>query len=118
MTDQADPATSPATENASEMHCAASGAAQSECKGCGRTFVQKRSWAVFCSPKCRNDFHGDQRRQEVIRKAAPELYEALVMVRNADEDCRRDGLQTISPAARAKIDASLHKAGYREPKPA
>ena len=42
--------------------------------------------------------------------AAPMMYEALVMVRDADEDCRRDGLPTIPPAARAFIDAAIAKA--------
>ena len=42
--------------------------------------------------------------------AAPELLEALEMVRDADEDCKRDGLQTIPTAARARIDAAIAKA--------
>lgn len=42
--------------------------------------------------------------------AAPELLEALTMVRDADEDCRRDGLPTIPAPARAVIDAAIAKA--------
>lgn len=42
--------------------------------------------------------------------AAPDLYEALVMVRDADEDCKRDGLPTIPGPARSKIDQALAKA--------
>jgi hypothetical protein len=42
--------------------------------------------------------------------AAPELLEALVMVRDADDDCRADGLPTIPPMARAKIDRVIAKA--------
>lgn len=42
--------------------------------------------------------------------AAPDLLEALKMVRDADDDCKRDGLQTIPPAARATIDAAIAKA--------
>ncbi len=38
------------------------------------------------------------------------LVEALEMVRDADEDCHRDGLQTIPAPARAKIDAVLKRA--------
>lgn len=45
-----------------------------------------------------------------IFAAAPELYEALEMVRDADDDCLRDGLPTIPPMARAKIDAAMWKA--------
>jgi hypothetical protein len=35
------------------------------------------------------------------------LREALEMVRDADEDRKRDGLETMPHAARAKIDAAL-----------
>lgn len=35
------------------------------------------------------------------------LYEALVMVRDADNDCRLDGERTIPQAARAKIDTAI-----------
>lgn len=39
-----------------------------------------------------------------------ELLAALEMVRDADDDCRRDGLPTMPDAARAKIDAAISKA--------
>lgn len=42
--------------------------------------------------------------------AHADLVEALEMVRDADEDCKRDGLPTMPPMARAKIDAALSKA--------
>lgn len=42
--------------------------------------------------------------------AAPDLLEALVMVRDADDDCRADGLPTMPQAARAKINAAIAKA--------
>lgn len=42
--------------------------------------------------------------------AATELLEALEMVRDADEDCKRDGFPTIPPIARAKIDNAIAKA--------
>lgn len=35
------------------------------------------------------------------------LRDALEMVRDADEDCHRDGLKTIPPIARHKIDTAL-----------
>jgi len=38
------------------------------------------------------------------------LVEALEMVRDADEDCKRDGLPTMPPIPRAKIEAALAKA--------
>jgi hypothetical protein len=43
-------------------------------------------------------------------KAHDQLCEALEMVRDADEDCKRDGLITMPPMARAKIDAALKRA--------
>lgn len=42
--------------------------------------------------------------------AAPEMLAALEMVRDADDDCRLDGLPTIPIFARAKIDAAISKA--------
>lgn len=42
--------------------------------------------------------------------AAPDLLEALEMVRDADEDAKRDGLPTIPATARARIDAAIAKA--------
>jgi hypothetical protein len=38
------------------------------------------------------------------------LVDALEMVRDADEDCKRDGLTTMPPIPRAKIEAALAKA--------
>lgn len=38
-----------------------------------------------------------------------ELLEALLMVRDADDDCKRDGLPTIPASARARIDAAIAK---------
>ena len=43
--------------------------------------------------------------------AAPDLLEALRMVRDADEDCRRDGMpRWCTDAARHAIDAAIAKA--------
>ena len=38
------------------------------------------------------------------------LISALEMVRDADEDCKRDSLPTMPPIPRAKIEAALAKA--------
>lgn len=46
---------------------------------------------------------------------APDLLEALTMVRDADNDCQLDGLPTIPRAARAKIDAAISKATGETP---
>lgn len=43
-------------------------------------------------------------------KAHDQLVEALEMVRDADEDSKRDGLTAMPPMARAKIDAALKSA--------
>ena len=50
-----------------------------------------------------------------LLSAATDLLEALTMVRDADDDCRRDGLPTIPHAARAKIDAAISKATGETP---
>ena len=42
--------------------------------------------------------------------AAPELLEALVMIRDADDDSGKDGLRRIPGAARSKIDRAIAKA--------
>jgi uncharacterized Zn finger protein (UPF0148 family) len=42
-----------------------------------------------------------------LKDQARQLLEALTMVRDADEDCKRDGLKTLPPAPRAKIDAAI-----------
>lgn len=42
--------------------------------------------------------------------AAPDLLEALIMVRDADDDCKSDGLPTIPSIARATINAAISKA--------
>jgi hypothetical protein len=44
--------------------------------------------------------------------AAPDLLEALAMVRDADEDCKRDGLPIMPSIPRATIDAVLAQAGW------
>ncbi len=50
-----------------------------------------------------------------LMAAAPDLLEALYMVRDADNDCHKDGLPTIPPAARRFIDTAIAKAEGREP---
>lgn len=42
-----------------------------------------------------------------LLKAAPQLLHALEMVRDADDDCHRDGLSTIPAPARRRIDAAI-----------
>ena len=68
------------------------------CIGIGNSLLNIDKVAV-CS-KC--DAH--------LIAAAPELLEALLMVRDADNDCLTDGLPTIPSMARAKIDAAIKKA--------
>jgi hypothetical protein len=42
-----------------------------------------------------------------LREQRDMLAEALEMVRDADEDCHKDGLTTIPKAARHRIDMAL-----------
>jgi hypothetical protein len=46
-------------------------------------------------------------RLEAANKRIKELEAVVEMVRDADNDCHKDGLQTIPPAARSRIDAVL-----------
>lgn len=51
-----------------------------------------------------------------LKLAAPDLLEALVMVRDADEDCLKDSLpRWCTPAARARIDRAIAKAKGEQP---
>lgn len=54
-----------------------------------------------------------QRAIASILAASIDTYRALEMVRDADDDCRRDGLPTIPPMPRSKIDAAIAKAEGR-----
>lgn len=63
--------------NSPETHLAEAGATQRSCKECGGLFTPRRAWADFCKNKCRNDFHGRERRKEAIRARSMEMYEAL-----------------------------------------
>ena len=46
--------------------------------------------------------------------AAPDLFHALEMVRDSDEDCKKDGLPTIPTIARHVIDKAIAKATGKE----
>ena len=48
-----------------------------------------------------------ERERDAERALADRLAGALEMMRDADDDCHKDGLQTILPVARHKIDLSL-----------
>lgn len=51
-------------------------------------------------------------RREAVRRAAPEMLETLTVIRDADEDCKRDGLtRPVTELVRAKIDRVIAKAG-------
>ena len=48
-----------------------------------------------------------KRYEQMWLERARTMEQSLEMVRDADDDCRRDGLPTIPPAARATIDEAL-----------
>lgn len=63
----------------------------------------------------REDFQSECDANAVLLAAAPELADALEMVRDADQDCIRDGLSRwCTDIARQVIDRALAKAG-RQP---
>jgi predicted nucleic acid-binding Zn ribbon protein len=109
------------SETASAMHlqaAGASGAPEAKCEQCGGPCQARRGWQRFCSDKCRNNFHGARRRERLIAKAAPDLFEALLAARQA---IRGKDLEQVwinypeEPALTlgAKIDRALAKAGHK-----
>ena len=48
-----------------------------------------------------------ERELAAVTEQRDRLVEALEMVRDADEDCHKDGLTTIPPVARHRIDMAL-----------
>lgn len=46
--------------NGPAMHLEHAGATQQPCRECGDLFTPKRSWAVFCGARCRNEWHRKQ----------------------------------------------------------
>lgn len=105
------------------MHSGAAQAAQKACDTCGTSFKPKRSWNRFCSSKCRNAFHAAAARKEAMRKAAPELFDALLAARSAIRGRDLEHIWLNAPekpelTLGVKIDQALAKAGHKEPKPA
>lgn len=86
----------------------------------GAVVTDVDSPGVWCDEENRRGYGGNLVCESVrseanarLIAAAPDLFEALEMVRDADEDCKRDGLPTIPEPARAKIDRALAKAEGR-----
>ena len=100
----------------SETHLAGQGCEPRPCETCTTVFTPKRAWSRFCSTKCRNDFHAEERRKEQQRAAAPEMYEALLKIAAFDQGAEVTG-SFDEPAAAKIARAALVKAGYKEPKP-
>jgi hypothetical protein len=76
----------------------------------GRKLLSGQNRAVIHCPDARMSV---EPADQALLSAAPDLFEALVMVRDADNDCRRDGLTTIPVPAREFIDRALAKAEGR-----
>lgn len=66
-------------------------------------------WVEIWSPDWPDDEDVQEANAHLIA-AAPDLLEALVMVRDADDDSGKDGLPRIPGAARSKIDRAIAKA--------
>lgn len=70
------------------------------CATCATPFTPKRGWSRFCSLRCRNAFHGSERRVEAIKNAALTLYWALKDI--AKEDGTPYGTQAAAALAGLK----------------
>jgi restriction alleviation protein Lar len=82
----------------------------------------KLSWTVPYDDLSEPDKEADRQIGEAVARwtligdagaasaALIEALEALEMVRDADDDCRKEGFPTIPPLARARIDAAISRA--------
>lgn len=86
-------------------------ATQATCEECGDLFTPKRGWGRFCKAKCRNDFHGRERRIEAIRAAALPMYRTLASIAGTEGplgDQARAAIRDLKPPVEPK--ALLEKA--------
>lgn len=95
---------------------------QVQCGACPALFKPKKKWQHFCSTTCRNAFHTEEKRKEVVRKAGPVLYEALLAARLSirGKDVEHAWINyPTEPALElgTLMDWALAKAGYKPPKP-
>jgi len=65
-------------------------------------------WEVIA--RCEGD---NWRANALLIAAATDVLDALIMVRDADDDDKSEGRQSIPASARAKIDAAIAKAEGR-----
>jgi predicted nucleic acid-binding Zn ribbon protein len=114
------------TENATPMHGEAIAPSPAStpplCDSCGKPFAPRKRWQHFCSAKCRNAFHTEEKRKESVRRAAPELYDALLAARLILRGKDLEHAWVNYPTEPAltlgtKIDKALAKAGYKPEKP-
>lgn len=113
------------TENAPPMHGEAiaqsPASTQHLCDSCTKPFAPRERWQHFCSAKCRNAFHTEEKRKESVRRAAPELYDALLAARQVLRGKDLEHAWVNYPEKPAlelgtKIDRALAKAGYKPEK--
>lgn len=79
----------------------------------GQAIVRgKHTEIATCWHHCVTSIEVEMRANARLIAAAPDLFEALEMIRDADEDCIKDGLhRPLTDIARAKVDAALTRAG-------
>lgn len=77
------------------MHSDAAGVAPAEmtCAECGSPFKPRRSWQERCSKKCRNAFHGLERRKRAIEARALVMFKALTFI--AESQACAGGVQAV-----------------------
>ena len=54
-----------------------------KCPVCRASFLARRKWQRFCSPKCRNEYHSSMT-PEVLRRDIDELKRQVVELRAID----------------------------------
>lgn len=112
------------TETTAPMHQEPASAPESsavKCGTCPKLFTPKKPWQRFCSTTCRNAFHTAEAHKEAVRKAAPDLYDALLAARQAMRGKDLEHVWVNYPTEPALelgtlADRALAKAGFKPPK--
>lgn len=95
-------------ETASAMHLEARSLAAVPCDTCGTVFTPRRGWGRFCSTRCRNAFHGAEKRKDAIRAAALRMYDCLADFASQGNAAAAAAIEGLKPPVEPK--ALLEKA--------
>ncbi len=76
--------------------------------------IPESNFGVVCYTVASVHCYGDNAESNAhLIAASPEMFQALLMVRDADEDCIKDGVPGMPELARKRLDAAIAKAEGR-----